>query len=311
LASVLSIDIGMNPNVGHVFGLLLTWHGVFTAVGIIAGVWLAVRIASSERVGIDPDTAYTLGMIVVACGIVGARALYVIERYGDPGIDSVGAIFRINEGGISIYGAIIGGAIGGWAYGLWRRLQCAAGADAAVYGMLIGLALGRIGDIINGEHLAKASDLAWAVTYSNPNSPGFEHTIVVGPSHPAVAYEMLGDLVILGILALLWRLRLKSGVIFALAFLFYGVMRFGVSFLRVDSKEPAFGLTTPELVSLIVIPVAGLLALFFLVRKEPPRPEFEQGPDGTRTRRAPITRAERRRRLRSGSVTTGRDTQAR
>ena len=82
-----------------------------------AGVWLAVSVATSERVGIDADTAYTIGMIVVFCGIVGARALYVMEKYGDPGsgLHSFGDAFKITEGGISIYGAIIGGAVCGWA----------------------------------------------------------------------------------------------------------------------------------------------------------------------------------------------------
>jgi phosphatidylglycerol:prolipoprotein diacylglycerol transferase len=297
MTALLSIDIGMNPNLGDIAGLTITWHGVFTAIGIIAGVWLAVRIAETDRVGIDIDTAYTIGMIVVACGIVGARALYVIENYGDnSSIDSIGDIFRITEGGISIYGAIIGGALGGWAYGLWKRLPSAAGADAAVFGMLLGLAIGRVGDIINGEHFAKATDLPWGVTYSHPLSPGFVHSIAVGPSHPAVAYELLGDLAIMGVLALLWRLRPKSGVIFCLAFILYAIMRFFVSFLRIDSTEPALGLSTPQLVSLVVLAVGVPLLLFFLRREE------VSGPRTTAAERARlgISRAERRRRLRAG-----------
>jgi phosphatidylglycerol:prolipoprotein diacylglycerol transferase len=292
LAELLSINIGMDPNIGEFFGLLITWHGFFTAVGIIAGVWLAVSLAANERVGIDPDTAYTLGMIIVASGIIGARALYVIENYGDnPSIDSFGDIFRINEGGISIYGAIIGGAIGGWAYGLWKRLPSAAGADAAAFGMLIGLAIGRIGDIINGEHFAKTSDLPWAVTYSHPNSTAFAREAM----HPAVAYEMLGDLAIMGVLWFVWRREPKSGVVFALAFLLYATMRFAVSFLRIDSEEPLLGLSVPQVVSLVVIPVALALLAFFWFRKEP-----ERGAYVPPSRRQTISRAERRRHLRAG-----------
>ena len=128
MTELLSINIGLDPNIAKVFGLLITWHGFFTAVGIVVGVWLAVRLAATDRVGVDPDTAYTAGMIIVGCGIVGARALYVMENYGDPGsgLDSPGDVFRITEGGISIYGAIIGGAIGGWVYGLLKRLPSAA-----------------------------------------------------------------------------------------------------------------------------------------------------------------------------------------
>jgi phosphatidylglycerol:prolipoprotein diacylglycerol transferase len=291
MIELLSINIGIDPNITKVGGLLITWHGFFTAVGIVAGVWLAVAMASTDRVNIDPDTAYTIGMVVVASGLVGARALYVIENYGDnSSIDSVIDIFRITEGGISIYGAIIGGAIGGWAYGLWKKLPAAAGADAAAFGMLLGLAIGRIGDLINGEHFAKTSDLPWAVTYSHPNSTAFFREAM----HPATTYEMLGDLVILGILFYLWRLAPKSGVIFVSAFLMYAVMRFFVSYLRLDSEEPFLGLSVPQIVSVVTILVGVPLLVFFMRREEP---EHERVTPAERQRRA-MSRAERRRRLR-------------
>jgi phosphatidylglycerol:prolipoprotein diacylglycerol transferase len=236
-------------------------------------------------------------MLVVFCGIIGARALYVLENYGDsPSIDSPGdIIFNITEGGISIYGAIIGGAVGGWVYGLIKRLPSAAGGDAAVFGMLAGLAIGRIGDIINGEHFAKSTSLPWGITYSNPNSPGFEHSIVYGPTHPAVAYELIGDLVVLGICAVLWRLNPKSGVIFCAGFVLYAIMRFFVSFLRLDSHYPLLGLTTPQLASLAVIAVGVPLMAYFLKR---PRQENESMTPQARAR-LNISRAERRRRLRA------------
>jgi phosphatidylglycerol:prolipoprotein diacylglycerol transferase len=186
---------------------------------------------------------------------------------------------------------MIGGAIGGWAYGLKNKLPSAAGADAAAFGMLLGLAIGRVGDIINGEHFARTTDLPWAIYYSNVNSPGFFRD----PSHPAVAYELLGDLVILGVIALIWKYwRPKSGVIFCTAFLLYAIMRFFVSFLRLDSDEPALGLSTPQLVSLGVIAIVTPLLVFFL-RREDPGPYVAPTVE---SRRRQASRAERRRRLR-------------
>lgn len=293
MTELLQINIGIDPNVFQVFGLQVTWHGVFTAIGIVAGVWLAVRVASSPRIGLDADTGFTIGMIVVASGLVGARLLYVIENYGDnSNIDSFIDIFRITEGGISIWGAMIGGALGGWAYGLKNKLPSAALADAAAFGMLLGLAIGRIGDIINGEHFAKATDLPWGVYYTNVNSPAFFRD----PSHPAVAYEMIGDLVILGIIALMWnRVQPKSGVIFCTAFILYAIMRFFVSFLRIDSEEPFLGLSVPQVVSIGVIIVATPL-LYYFMKREDPGPYI--APDREETRRRNQSRAERRRRLR-------------
>ncbi len=300
MADLLVINIGISPNIGSFFGLLITWHGFFTAVGIIAGVWLAVSIAASSRIGIDPDTSYTVGMIVVAAGIIGARGLYVMENYGNgPNIDSFADIFKINEGGISIFGAILGGAVAGWAWGLWKRLPSAAGADAAGFGMLLGLAIGRIGDLINGEHLARVSSLPWATTYSNPHSFAFARQ----PTHPATTYEMLGDFLILGILALVWQRHPKSGVLFSLSFLLYAVMRFFVSFTRLHNGEAGaesaapFGidLSVPQFIALIVIPVSLALMAYFLRRKEPARGTYVPA------RRETVSRAERRRRIRAGT----------
>jgi prolipoprotein diacylglyceryltransferase len=113
--------------------------------------------------------------------------------------------------------------------------------------------------------------------------------------HPAVAYEMLGDLAIMGVLWFVWRREPKSGVVFALAFLLYATMRFAVSFLRIDSEEPLLGLSVPQVVSLVVIPVALALLAFFWFRKEP-----ERGAYVPPSRRQTISRAERRRRLRAG-----------
>jgi phosphatidylglycerol:prolipoprotein diacylglycerol transferase len=131
------------------------------------------------------------------------------------------------------------------------------------------------------------------VTYSHPNSPAFYREAM----HPAVAYELLGDLAILGVLLLLWRMRPKSGVVFCLAFVLYAIMRFFVSYLRIDSEEPLLGLSTPQVVSLLTIAVGVPLLYFFLSREEP-----EVQPTGSPQARSRLsaTRAERRRRLRTG-----------
>lgn len=269
-AMILAIEIGIDPNIVTMGGLTISWLGVFIVIGIASGSWLGMRYAFSERVGIDPDLAHNLIFVVVACGIVGARLLYAIERYGDSSsLDSPLEIFALNEGGISIYGALIGGAVGGWAYGLWKHLPCAGTADAAAMGMLLGIAIGRLGDVINGEHTSKATDLPWAVEYTHPNSPSY----LDGPMHPVVAYEAVGALLILGALLVLWRRKPKPGVVFASAFFSYALMRFWLSILRVDSKYPLFDLSTPQMVSLLVLAVALPLLIYFARR--PSRPVLE------------------------------------
>ena len=272
LLALLTIEIGIDPEIREFGGLLLTWHGVFTAVGIAAGVYAAVLIG--RRLGFIEDDIYTVALLAIPCGIVGARALFVVERWGDQGLNDWVDIFRINEGGISVYGAVIGGTLGAWVYAFFRKLPLRRGLDVAAFGLILGMGIGRIGDIINGEHFAEASGLPWAVRYTNLNSPsvlshpqcGIDPVFGISvhdlcAQHPAVAYEMLGDLLIFGLLFLILRYVRRDGVAFFSMLLLYSLMRFGVSELRIDSREVIAGLTTPQVTSLFVIPISviGLL----------------------------------------------------
>ena len=281
--ALLTIEIGIDPEIQEFGGLLLSWHGVFTAVGIAVGVYVAVLIG--RRLGFIDDDAYSAALVGIPCAIVGARALFVMERWGEAGLDNWVDAFRINEGGISIYGAVIGGLIGGIAYGWVRKLPLRRGLDGASFGLILGMGIGRIGDIINGEHFSEVSSLPWAVRYTNLNSP----SVLSGDSpcglnpllglstdnlcaqHPAVAYEMLGDLLIFGLLFLILRYVRRDGAAFFSMLLLYALMRFGVSELRIDSREVIAGLTTPQVTSLFLIPPA-LIGLVYCWRQPAAEP---------------------------------------
>ena len=285
--TLLAIEIDIDPEIREFGGLLLTWHGVFTAVGIAVGVYVAVLLA--RRLGFIDDDVYSVALIAIPAGIIGARALWVIERWGDPGIDSVLDILRVNEGGISIFGAIIGGIVGGLIYSWIRKFPLRRALDISAVAALVGMAIGRVGDLINGEHFAEASSLPWAVKYVNDNNPSFAShpecsvdpllfsfgdTSSICAQHPVVAYEALGDLMIVGvILAAIFFLR-KDGVAFFGAVLLYSLMRLGLSELRIDSKEVVWGLTTPQVTALFLIPI-GVLGLLYTLR-QPPRDLAEE-----------------------------------
>lgn len=288
---LLTIHIGIDPNIAKFGSLQLTWHGIFTAVGIAAGVYLGAWLGRKQ--GVTEDDAYSVALVGVPAGIIGARALYVLEnraRFEGQWLD----VFRINEGGISIYGAVIAGVLAAVIYGAIRKLPVTRGLDAAVFGLLLGMGIGRIGDIINGEHVAKHSTLPWATLYTNPNSPSWQF----GPTHPATGYEMLGDFLIIGICALLfmklWRHR--PGIVFFTGLVLYSAMRFGVSQLRIDSgvQCPAttgcpehifLGLSFPQVVSMCTFFI-GAAGLIWAVRRAP-----QPAPDEAPAAAAPTTRA--------------------
>lgn len=288
LPLLLKIAIDWNPTITDAGPFELTWHGVFTAVGIAAGVYLGAWVGRKQ--GFTEDDAYSIALIGVPAGIIGARAMWVIEN--TERLDSWVDIFRINEGGITVFGAVIGGVLGAIAYGWIRRLPITRGLDAAAFGLLLGMAIGRIGDLINGEHYAKLTDLPWGVAYTNPLSPSFEHwpgqlppgyPADNGPfpiQHPATTYEMIGDLLIIGIMALifirLWRHH--PGVTFFSGLVLYSAMRFGVSYLRIDSEFVIKDwMTFPQVVSMCTFTIGVLGLAWTLLRKPHEGPRAAAG----------------------------------
>jgi phosphatidylglycerol:prolipoprotein diacylglycerol transferase len=280
-AVLLAIKIGLDPQLFEVAGIEITWHGLFTAVGVVVGV--AVAAVFGRRAGFNEDSIYNVALALVIGGIIGARALYVIENWSQFEND-IGDIFAINTGGISIYGALIGGTLGAWGYALVSKLpNIPMAADIAAMGGIMGMAVGRIGDVINGEHFAKSTDLPWGVSYTNPNSPSYLR--FGGPDavqHPAVAYELLGDLVIFAVLVLVYSRVRRSGVTFFSWMLLYGALRLGVSFFRLDDIV-WLGLRTAQLIAIASMAVA-VPAIIYLLRT-PPQEER-------------LSRAERRRLIR-------------
>jgi len=261
----LVIKIGIDPQIAKIGGLEIAWHGVFTAVGVICGVGVAAFFA--RRAGLGEDAIYNTALALVIGGIIGARTLFVLEnldQFRDDPLD----VFAINAGGISIYGALIGGTLAGSAYALWRRLpHFGLMTDIAAMGGIIGMAVGRVGDIINGEHFAKTTDWPIGVLYTNPNSPSYPRFTAVTPQlaqHPVVAYEMVGDLLIFVALFVLYRLLKRDGMVFWAWVFLYGAMRFGLSFMRDDNIVFA-GLRLAQLIALGAMILAPLGVAYILL----------------------------------------------
>lgn len=297
-SALLAIEIGIDPNITDFGSLRLTWHGVFTAVGIALGVYLGAWMARKQ--GATEDDAYSVALVGVPAGIIGARLLYVIEnreRFEGQWLD----VLRINEGGISIYGAVIFGVLGAVIFGAIRKLPVTRGLDAAIFGLLLGMGIGRIGDVINGEHVAKTTDLPWGVIYTNPNSPTWEvyGGLNVPATHPATGYEMLGDFLIIGVLAFVfWKFwEHRPGITFFTGVILYSAMRFGVSYLRIDSgiNCPALEgcpeyvirdwMTFPQVVSMCTFAIGVVGLAWSALRAPQPSPQQTAPAES----RAPVT----------------------
>ena len=246
------INIGINPNILHFGSLVLSWHGFFTALGILVIILLGARQA--KRYGFDEDLVYGTAVWAILGGILGARIVHVIDFWSFYSTDPL-AILRIWTGGIGLLGAIIGASIGGALYAWRYRYPVGRILDIATPGILLGQAVGRIGDIINGEHLANFTSSPWAFRYTHPDSPAFG----LGPMHPAIAYEMILDVVVFFITyKLIGRLR-PNGMVFFSYLVLYGTGRFLIQFVRRDDVWFA-GLQEAHVLSLTML-IVGVIFL--------------------------------------------------
>jgi prolipoprotein diacylglyceryl transferase len=250
------IFIDLDPNI-HLGPITLAWHGIFTAVGIFFGVWLATKIVMERVSEADATSVATWGVVG---GIIGARIFHVADCWtGCTGIDGGYSahpelIPQIWSGGIAVWGAAIGGVLGGLIVALRRgTIPIGFAADGAVPGIALGFAIGRIGDIINGEHHAIACEppLGLCVGFTDPATLGQP-----GPVHLVVAYDMAWN-----VLAVLWTLALRgrglpSGLIFWLWLAWYAVGRFALGFLRVGDPNYAFGLREDQAIGVLVFAAA-------------------------------------------------------
>jgi phosphatidylglycerol:prolipoprotein diacylglycerol transferase len=225
------IEIPFDPEI-HLGPISLAWHGIFTAVGIFFGVWLAIRLLRGR---VSEDAGYSVATWGVVGGILGARLLHVADRW-------------------DFYS--IGGVLGGFIIALRRRdVPVGAAADAAAAGIGLGFGIGRIGDVINGEHHALPCEGAGiCVGYTNPATLGQP-----GPVHLAIGYEMIWDL--LGVGLVLWLLRRfagrqPEGRIFWTWLVSYAIGRWAFGYLRVGDPTPFAGLRQDQVVAVAVLLVA-------------------------------------------------------
>jgi phosphatidylglycerol:prolipoprotein diacylglycerol transferase len=258
--AVITISIAPELDLGPVS---ISWHGLFIALGILVAFAFSTRFGR-ER-GLDENRLFTLVTVVVLAGIVGARALFLLEH---------GDLLRPAEWfgttGFSFYGALVAGGGAAVAYALRTRIGLVY-ADAMAAGFGLGMAIGRIGDILAGEHFGQPSDLPWAIQYSNPDSmvPSTEVAY-----HSGALYESLLGLLIF---AVIWPRRDRfrhPGSLLASVVGLYSLGRFVIFFWRVDSETVVAGLDGAQLISLGLV-AASAVALLIIQR----RPLLPQPPE--------------------------------
>lgn len=251
-AAVITINIDPMIDIGPV---TIAWHGLTIALGLVIGGWLAVRVGRERD--LDEAQILNLVLLIAISGMVGARIYYLIEN--EPS-----ALLRpgdwLDGRGFSFYGGILFGVPAVALYLRWRGLGLGY-LDALAAGFPLGMAVGRIGDVINGEHYGPVSDLPWAVRNAHPDADVPSAALAY---HSGGLYEVLLSLVMF---AVIWPLRSRfkrPGTLLWTVIAAYAFGRFLMFFVRDDSTELTLGLSVTQWTSLGLLAVACLgLAISF------------------------------------------------
>lgn len=204
-------------------------------IGALLAIWIGEKrfVARGGRSGFIGD----LATWAIPLGIVGARLYHVItdaQLYFGPGRNPVDAL-RIWEGGLGIWGAIAGGALGGWIACRRADVRFADAAGAVAPGLLVAQAVGRLGNYFNQELFGRPTTLPWALQIDAVNRPaGYEQ---FSTFHPTFLYELIWNLAAAAVLV--WvlerRFRLSGNQVFAAYVMLYTAGRVWIELLRIDT----------------------------------------------------------------------------
>jgi phosphatidylglycerol:prolipoprotein diacylglycerol transferase len=262
-------------------GIPVRGYGVMLLAAAACGTWLS--IVRGRRVGIEADAILALATEVFLWGLVGARLFYVIEyreqffAAGKPLGQSLFEVVNIAAGGLVVFGSLPTAALAAWRFARRQGLDILTLADVVAPGMLVGLAIGRVGCFLNGCCYGGPCELPWAVSFPAGTEVAARFpAAAAGPSlpvHPAQLYAAI-DAALLATLAVAWTpFARRPGEVFALVLTLHPIARMLLEAIRVD-EQPALGtpLSISQLVSLVLLALAGLLWWWIGRRPSPGRP---------------------------------------
>ena len=276
-------------------------HGIGIAVGYLAGSW--VMFHEAPKRGISEEKVGSLVLWALVGAIVGARAFYVLGHFSE--FDGITDMLAVYRGGLSLIGGIFGAVIFGYPIMRKNGLSFLTVMDSAAIGLALGIVIGRVGDLIIGDHLGKPTSWLLAFQYHGGEPAGYSCTVVpevcratlwgghtqmitrqmatlVGPGaapvgqgigvHQTALYDLLTTMFLVLTLVFLNRRARRPGVLIMTFALWYGTVRVITDFLRVDKTW--FGMTGSQWASAAValVCLAGL-ARFSLGRRAHPHPE--------------------------------------
>lgn len=250
----LGLEFNINPVAFSIGNFHVYWYGIIIAAGFLLA--LIYASFSCKKMNIDINRLFDVVIVGLITGVIFARLFYVVFYPGDKYWKNPLEIFQIHDGGLAIYGGIIGAVVFGSLMAKLRKLKVTAVLDIAALGILIGQCVGRWGNFINQEAFGSATELPWGMHSENTAA------VVDGNVHPCFLYESL--LCLLGFVLLHFftrRFRRYDGQTFLLYIVWYGACRFFIEGLRTDSLIiPGTSLRVSQVIAAACV-VAGIILL--------------------------------------------------
>ena len=271
-------DDVVHPILFELGSLTIYSYGVLLASAYLLGLWLAVRRAKAA--GVDGNKVMDLLIWVIIAALVGAKALlFIVDfRHFTSGWQEFMSLLR--SGGV-FYGGLIAAVVVCILQLRRHRLPLWQSGDLFAPGIALGYMVGRLGCLMAGCCYGKPTEVAWAITFTDPAANLNVGTPLNVPLHPTQLYESAAGLVMLvALLALEKRPNPYPGRTFWSFVAMYSVLRFGIEFFRGYDRGVVFStISTSQFISLILLPLS-IFMLWYLGRPE--RPEAPETPRGPR-----------------------------
>ncbi|MDE7104842.1 MAG: prolipoprotein diacylglyceryl transferase [Ruminococcus sp.] len=273
-------EFHINPTAFTVFGIEIQWYGIIIAFGLLLAVLYC--FPRMKKFGIDADKAIDAVIGGIIGGVIGARTYFVIAEWDDYKKDSFKdtflAVINIRNGGLAIYGGIIGAMIVGLTICRIKKIKILPMLDIAVIGFLIGQGIGRWGNFVNQEAFGINTDSLFGMTggriqqvINNEMQIGgsmYENGLEMlweKPVHPCFLYESIWCILGFVILALYSKHRKYDGQLFLMYLAWYGAERAVVEGLRTDSLM-AGNIRVSQALSVIIFITSIILQIIIGLR---------------------------------------------
>jgi phosphatidylglycerol:prolipoprotein diacylglycerol transferase len=257
----------MYPKILDVGPLTIHTYGLLLALAFIAGIWLASRNAAKS--GLNPDSIWNLGLIIIFSALVGAKLLLFISdsSYYMENPREIFSLATLRSSGVYYGGLLLALVASAW-YMHRAKLPSWKVADITAPGIALGQSIGRLGCLSAGCCFGKPTSMPWGITFTDTYSYENVGVPLNVPLHPTQIYESLGTFLLF--LFLMWRLGRKhfTGQIILEYLMLYAGLRFIIEFFRDDDRGFILNglLSTSQFIGILTI-LGSAVAFFYLRRR--------------------------------------------